>query len=72
MQMINVNTMGTREAAELLGISIPYMHDLIRQGRITPLGKFAHSLVLERHAVLALKKEREDARRRRPQDGRMK
>lgn len=70
--MINVNTISSREAAQELGISFPYLHNLISQGKITPLGTFGRNLVLDRHQVTALKKERENERRRRPSDGRMK
>jgi hypothetical protein len=63
--MIQINTVGTREAAGILGISFPYLHNLIDDGKLTVLGKFGGSLVLDRHQVIALKKDRELEKRRR-------
>lgn len=57
--MISVNTISVREAADVLGISFPYVHDIIRQGKLSVVGKFAGCLVLDRHQVLALKKDRD-------------
>jgi excisionase family DNA binding protein len=72
MNMIQVNSISVREAAEVLGISFPYVHNLIRDGKLSVVGKFAGSLILDRHQVERLKVERETERRRRPQDGRLK
>jgi excisionase family DNA binding protein len=72
IKMLQLNAISTREAASVLGISIPYLHDLIRFGELKTIGTFGRSLVLDRHQVEALKIRRAEERRRRPHDGRLK
>ena len=72
MKMLEVNAISTREAAELLGVSFPYLHDLIDTGKIAVLGTFGKSFILDRHQVNELKRQREEEKRRRPNDGRLK
>jgi excisionase family DNA binding protein len=70
--MIQVNTISTREASDILGISFPYLHNLIDDGKLTVLGRFGRNLVLDRSQVLALKKDRELEKRRRYNDRRLR
>lgn len=35
MEMIQVNSISVREASEVLGISFPYVHNLIRDGKLS-------------------------------------
>ena len=69
--MIQVNTIGTKEASEILGISFPHVHDLIREHKITVIGRFGRNLVLDRYQVLVLKRDREIEKLRR-NDARLK
>jgi predicted site-specific integrase-resolvase len=70
--MIQVNYISVREATDVLGISFPYVHNLIQQGKLSVVGKFAGSLILDRHQVERLKVERETEKRRRSNDRRLK
>lgn len=65
LHMLSVNTISSREAAEYLGISFPYLHTLIQRGKITPIGTFGRNIILDRHQIVILKKEREEEGRQR-------
>jgi hypothetical protein len=47
------------EAATILEVSLPRAHSLLREGKLKYVGKFCAAYVLKRHAVLALKKDRD-------------
>jgi hypothetical protein len=56
---IPVNLVSMLEAAELLGVSLLRAHSLLREGQLKYAGKFAGAYVLERHAVLELRRQRD-------------
>jgi excisionase family DNA binding protein len=61
--MISANLVTTLEAASLLGISQPYLYNIIKAGRLTVVGKFGKNIVLSRPEVDRFKTEREEHRR---------
>jgi excisionase family DNA binding protein len=68
--MISANLITTLEAASLLGISQPYLYNIIKAGRLTVVGKFGKNIVLSRPEVDRFKTEREEYRRK-STDGRV-
>jgi excisionase family DNA binding protein len=71
--MIQLNCISTAEAASILGVSFPYLHNLIDTGKLRVVGTFGkRTFILDRHQVNDLKRKREEEKRRRPNDGRLK
>ena len=68
--MISANLITTLEAASLLGISQPYLYNIIKAGKLTVVGKFGKNIVLSRPEVDRFKTEREEYRRK-STDGRV-
>jgi excisionase family DNA binding protein len=68
--MISANLVTTLEAASLLGISQPYLYNIIKAGRLTVVGKFGKNIVLSRPEVDRFKTEREEHSRK-STDGRV-
>src|SRR5260221_12113451 len=56
------NLIGVREASRILGITIPAVHYHILQGRISVIGKFGNSFILDRNAIEVFRAKREARR----------
>ena len=56
------NLIGVREASRILGITIPAVHYHILEGRISVIGKFGNSFILDRTAVEAFRAKREESK----------
>ena len=57
------NLIGVREASRILGITVPAVHYHIIEGRISVIGKFGNSFILDRNAIEAFRARREERRR---------
>ena len=62
--MLSANLITRLEAASLLGISQPYLYNIIKAGKLTVVGKFGENIVLSRPEVDRFKIEREEFRRK--------
>jgi hypothetical protein len=59
---MNENLIGVREAARIIGITVPTVHHHIVHGNLPTVGRFGNALILDRKRVEDFKREREARR----------
>jgi hypothetical protein len=58
------NEISVRQAAKILGVTVPMVHYCIVHEQIRPIGRFGNAFVLDRNAIENFKLQRERERSR--------